>query len=359
MATKRKATLKDLAIRQQVLLERFKTSEARNLVASIAEIEKAIVGVVGALYDDIGVLTKKELLRVLSELNEKNSEITEKAVEKLKARFGEFADYQADFEGKAIEVVAPSLRLERIKKGVAYANALAQPLSATGQLLETFVDGWGYSETTKINNAVRKAWAEGWTNQELIQSIRGTKRNNFKDGILQTTRNNADAIARTAVQHVANASRAALWEKNKDVIEGYEWVSTLDSKTTQQCQALDGKVFKLNQGPIPPIHIRCRSTTVAKINKELGLDFLDEGATRASVNGSVDAKLNYYEWLKQQPEGFQVEALGKTRAKLFRDGGLSADEFAKLSLGRNFQPMTLEEMRNAAPSVFDKAGIDP
>lgn len=355
----RKSFLTDLAIRQQVILERVKTAEVRSFLRGLSGLNEATTGILNALREDVGQATKKVLNETLAKLTEANTKVMEQATERLSERFGKLADYAVELESKALSVVGPSLRLALPKKGIAYARALAQPISATGELLEPFVANWSRSEIGRLNNAVRKAWGEGQTNQQLIQSIRGTKKNGFKDGILQTTRRNADAVARTAIQHVATSAREALWEENSDVVVGIVWLSTLDGATTQVCRSLDQQEFKMSEGPRPPIHIRCRSTIKAKLDPELGLDFLQEGGTRSSKDGYVDAKLSYYEWLKTQPASFQVEALGKTRAKLFQDGGMTADEFAKLNLGRNFQPLTLEEMRNKAPSIFERAELNP
>jgi hypothetical protein len=115
---------------------------------------------------------------------------------------------------------------------------------------------------------------------------------------------------------------------------------------------LDGQVFKLGKGPKPPIHIRCRSTTVAELDERF--NFLKEGAQRASKDGPVSSNQTYYEWLKTQSSEFQDEVLGKARAKLFREGGLSAERFAALNLHRNFTPMTLEEMKSKEPLAFSK-----
>jgi len=71
----------------------------------------------------------------------------------------------------------------------------------------------------------------------------------------------------------------------------------------------------------------------------------------------VDAKQSYYDWLKTQDEHFQIDALGPTRAKLFRNGGLSAERFAQLNLGTNFEPLTLAEMRKLEPKAFERAGL--
>lgn len=123
----------------------------------------------------------------------------------------------------------------------------------------------------------------------------------------------------------------------------------------KNCQSLDGQVFEFGKGPLPPIHVGCRSSVSPVADPDFA--FLSEDATRASADGPVPADLTYYDWLKQQPAGFQNEALGPTWAKVFRDGGVSADEFAKLRLGKDFQPITLDELAQKAPVVFERAGI--
>ena len=84
-------------------------------------------------------------------------------------------------------------------------------------------------------------------------------------------------------------------------------------------------------------------------------------ATRASVgdNGGaqVDAGLNYYEWLATQPASFQDHALGPVRGKLFRDGGLTPEKFAKLQLDKSFKPLTLAQLKEAEPDMFTRAGV--
>ena len=41
---------------------------------------------------------------------------------------------------------------------------------------------------------------------------------------------------------------------------------------------------------------------------------------RPSESGRVSGKVNYQQWLQDQPMKTQVEVLGKTRAKLFAEG---------------------------------------
>ena len=126
------------------------------------------------------------------------------------------------------------------------------------------------------------------------------------------------------------------------------------------CASLDGMRFKIGEGPLPPIHPNCRSVVTPVLSERF--DFLKEGATRPSKGADgvelVPSDQTYYSWLKDQPVAFQNDAIGATRAKLLRDGGLSSEEFARLSLDKNFQPLTLDAMESKAPAVFEKAGVD-
>lgn len=354
MPTKHNA-LTDIITRQQIMIERLKSGEAREYIAALQKLDPAIAEVVGALSEEIGQVTRKELLRVLAKLEEINAEVIEKANKGLMKRFGEFADYQVEFESAMYGVVAPSLRIAIPKAGVAYARALANPVSDVG-LLEPFVESYGQAEVKRLNNQVLRAWGEGWTNQKLIQSIRGTKALNYKDGVLAITRRNAETVARTGVQHVATQARMAVMEENADVIEKYQIVATLDGKTSAKCRSLDGQQFEFGKGPVPPLHPRCRSAVAPVPDEEFA--FLRKGGTRSSMNGYVDQDLSYYEWLKTQPKAFQDEAIGPTRGKLLRDGGLSGEEFARLNLNKNFEPLSLDEMRKKNPQIFETAGLN-
>lgn len=361
-----KLALSTVATRHQVMLERLKAQVSSNFTAVLPRLEKAIRDVVFELdVDTMNYLSARALKKLLADLRKAQAGLIADAKEVLLADLRGLAKYEAGFEARTLQAAVDAANpgnlfynyaIDRTDAADAYAFALKRPLSATGTLLEPFVDNWGAKHMAGVDAAVQRAWAEGRTIGQLTTEIRGTRAARFEDGLVAASRRQAEAVARTATQHVAQSARQATWEANGDLVEGVIFVATLDSKTTTQCRSLDGKVFPVDSGPRPPLHINCRSTTIAKLPKEL--DFLDEGATRSSKDGYVPADQSYYEWLRGQPKGFQVEALGAARAKLFRSGGLSADEFAKLNLGRNFQPLTLAQMAAKEPSVFERAGLE-
>lgn len=224
-------------------------------------------------------------------------------------------------------------------------------------LLDPFIKDWESLTLTAANNAVLRAWREGQTIQQLTTTLRGTKALKGADGIIGQYVKNADAIARTAIQHTATVAREAFHQANGDVIIGEKIVATLDNRTTVICRSLDGKIYPLGVGPRPPFHLRCRTTFVPEMADSEFNNLLSEGETRASTNGPVSSDQTYYQWLERQPDEYQDKAIGKARAILLRDGGLSAEKFAALQLDKNFEPLTLEQMRQLAPEAFNRAGI--
>lgn len=125
-------------------------------------------------------------------------------------------------------------------------------------------------------------------------------------------------LVRTSVNQVANTASQQVYEANQDITSKYRYVATLDSRTSSICQALDGREFPYGQGPMPPQHFNCRSTTVPVIDyKRLGFLPPPEGK-RAAAGGMVPAGTTYGEWLARQSQSEQAEILGTGKAAYFR-----------------------------------------
>lgn len=349
--------LHDVTVRFQVYLERLKAGEVRGMDSAIRKMDVAI----RALLESTGdAPSQVKLNLLLAQMRKQLTIITDENSKAYLQTLRKLGEYATSFHARTLGLVLPPTApaLLSVSSAAVWAGVLASPIQATGALLEPFVDTWGRSAILKVEGAIRTGYAQGKTTQQVVQSIRGTQTANFKDGLLGgVIKRDANAMVRTSLQHVSSSAQQMVYEDNADIIDGYIWISTLDSRTSDTCQALDGQQFKVGAGPVPPIHINCRSTTIPKIK---GVDLLSQ-TTRASKGEDggkqVPASQTYFGWLKTQPAGFQDDAMGPTRAALFRNGGLSADEFARLSLDKNFQPLTLEEMRKKDPGAFERAGL--
>jgi hypothetical protein len=69
----------------------------------------------------------------------------------------------------------------------------------------------------------------------------------------------------------------------------------------------------------------------------------------------IDANVSPQKFMESQPDWFLESALGKTRAKLFRKGGLPIEKFTDV-MGN---PLTLKQMRalDEYDAYFRKAGL--
>lgn len=353
------AYLFDVLVRQQTQLEGLKAQ----IIEDFDEVLRDIDTEVSAALASAGVHSLDELRYDAFEvLLTRVETIVQNALEvfadSLKETLEETANHEAEFLFAALVAAIVDKGLVRgVEDGVPWRGATTRPIQATGQLLDPYLDAWVANAVEGVEGLLRTAAAQGWTVQQAITRIRGTQAQNYKDGLLGKVYRNAATVVRTTVQHTSNAARYEIYTVNSDkrgIVLGYRWVSVLDNRTTVICRSLDGQVFEIGAGPLPPIHENCRSTTMPELFDSVKL----EESTRPSMFGPVRADLTYYDWLKLQPARFQDSVLGPTRGKLLRDGGLSAEEFARLNLGRTFKPLTLEEMRRRWPEIFERAGID-
>ncbi|MCT8165644.1 MULTISPECIES: phage head morphogenesis protein [unclassified Pseudomonas] len=363
MATKPEQTadekLLEQVSRHSVLLERLKAGEVKKFETVLRQVDTQVRDQL--TRKELTTYSRSRLEEFLARVGGKLLGIYQAFNDRMQADLADIALYEAAFEGRSL---AKALLIDAVMPTDALIRAAinTQPLQVSGidggTLLKSFLSGWTRTESNRVTNAIRLGVVQGQTNADITQAIRGTAAQNFTDGVLAVSNRNARSVVQTAVQHVATTARMETLKANADVIPGYRWVSTLDRKTSALCKSLDGRVFELGKGPLPPAHVNCRSTTVP-VTKLSGL--FTDGATRASVGAAggaqVSAGLSYYQWLQTQPAAFQDAALGPVRGKLFRDGGLTAERFAALQLDKNFKPLTLDQLKELEPSAFERAGL--
>ena len=115
----------------------------------------------------------------------------------------------------------------------------------------------------------------------------------------------ANRLIRTESAYVAGQTTAVAYDECG--IEKYEYIATLDSRTSEKCSGLDGKIFEMSEKEVgvnyPPAHPHCRSSVAPVID---GLT--REGLTRAArdANGKtvyVPRDMKYQEWKAWQKDG--------------------------------------------------------
>jgi len=353
-------SLKTIATRHQLHLERLKAGEIGKFDDFLRQMDEDIRVMI--TRENITDYTRTRLEQQLSLVDSVLRRSLDGYRTIWESSLSEIASYEAGFEVRALSGVVDGVSFSLPSESAlltAYSDA---PLAAYGgKALSDVYSGFEDDEIARMKGVIRMGYAEGQTNAQILSRIRGTKAAKYKDGELAKLKRNQETLVRTSVQHMAQQARSAVHEANRDVIGQEEWVAVLDTRTSTECRSLSGKLFDIGKGPQPPLHPRCRSNRVARLKKEFA--FLEKGAeqvARSPETGKIyriDAKTTYYDWLKDQPAKYQDSVLGVTRAKLLRDGGLTADRFAELQLDKNFEPLNLDQMRKLDPLAFERAGL--
>lgn len=342
--------MEDTIYRHQVDIERLKA----DLIQRYGPLPDKVVARLKALLEGLDVesmaeLTQAQQNELLKAAGAVIGQETDRQAEAFAENMRAFAEYEATWEAEALQATGIARLTDAVAATAeqAWLRARRVPVQATGELLEPLIAGMSERAVDEVEKEIRISIAQGRTLRDTVGAVIGTKSASYRDGALERARRNTESIVRTATQHVSQQGRHATWVAND--VERWRFVATLDGRTSTQCRSLDQKTFAVGEGPVPPLHIRCRSTTIA--------DLPDEGATRSSEDGYVAGDLTYYAWLKRQPAEYQDEILGPARAKLLRDGGLTAEKFSALQLDKNFKPLTLQQMAKRAPEAFRRAGI--
>lgn len=342
--------------RHSVYLERLKTGDANEVLDLLRQIEDRLLG--RLFRSNVTEWSRARLERQVAAIRASlNEQYAGSVLAKLDEQIRELASYETEFEKRSLEqVVNYQFTLPDPEQLITAVQSA--PLSVSGpdggKLLESFIEDWTSDQVNRASNAIRAGYAQGLTTPQIVRQIR--------DEVIPTNRRTMSTIVRTSLAHVQAVSREEVWKANTDIIKRVRWTSTLDKRTSSQCRSLDGQVFEIDKGPRPPAHPGCRSTTVAVLDERFS--FLEQGAERFARDpetgevGYVDANQTYYGWLKRQPADVQDSIIGKTRGKLLRDGGLTSQRFAELQLGKQFQPLTLAEMRDLEPLAFKRAGLE-
>lgn len=123
-------------------------------------------------------------------------------------------------------------------------------------------------------------------------------------------RSYGERLARTEFNMIANEATADTY--GEAGIEKYQFLATLDHRTSDICQGLDLKIFKLSEKMVgvnyPPTHPNCRSSTIVYFPPDEIDAMFKSTATRIArdpitgKNYYVPADMSYKEWRESLTE---------------------------------------------------------
>ncbi|MFB1731181.1 minor capsid protein [Salmonella enterica subsp. enterica] len=341
-------SLLESIISHQIWLQRNASSEVKDLAPFISQMRDEVRRQVLLFGDDSR--TAAGLTIMLRELEQALNGITSEWYEKLLADARKLSDYEVNWNVKTLSTNVNANFVTPAAEQVWAATTFA-PLELSEKPVDfvSLMGGWRQTEVNRLVMGVKSGFVQGMTTRQIVKNVVGP------GGLADISERNAATVIRTALAHVSNEARQQVYAQNDDIITKYEWISTLDSRTSAVCRGRDSMQYEIGKGPLPPAHPNCRSSTAPVISSEF--DFLDKGAKRAARGADggqqVSAGTTYYEFLKQQPAWFQDEALGPVRGKIFRNSGITPEEFRVISVDGFGRPLTLKEMAELDKRVAD------
>lgn len=206
--------------------------------------------------------------------------------------------------------------------------------------------GFGVDFTAPDEKAVRRAVMKSWSKNNFSDLIWGQEKQLAKElrealttglirgdsidqmtkrltGRMEVSQSNARRLVRTETAHIHE--QAALDAYTECGIDYYEFLATLDRRTSEKCREMDGKVCPIKDAKVgenyPPLHPNCRSTTVPAQPTDQ-----KSGLSRAarSADGkyyTVPADMTYKDWYA----GLSEDERGRMRLEDKKDRNRKKD----------------------------------
>lgn len=183
---------------------------------------------------------------------------------------------------------------------------------------------FAHVHTKQINSVLSMNWSGKhyskriWEHtQKLAEQLKEEILLNLLTG--RTERETAERIRQRFASGSAHARRLIRTESNfvstelnfrayeAAGIEEYQYLATLDLRTSQICRSLDGKIFKVkNREPgvnCPPMHPWCRSTTISVVDRAY-IDSMTRSAADPKTGKTIKVprSMRYQEWYEKYVE---------------------------------------------------------
>lgn len=349
----RSLPFEDAAIERQTALIRYAEGQAK----TINPVLLAIIDYLTTRIPKEGELitTKKDLDQLIKDVTKRlDKEFTGWENGQFLPMFKDVIETELEFDQSATEAIVDdyTATVPPVKKveSAAFLNPLVINTGAEAVIFDKYIKDWKPYQINRVIGTIRGGFATGMTTQQIVRDICGTKSSKYRDGALNKTRADIQGVVQTTIQHLSATAKAEFAAENDDLIIGVRNIATLDSKTSTQCKARDQQVYLFSKYgknyPKNPFHRRCRTTQVYEFSSDY--DFLKEGRKRPAVfegkAEQVGGTRQYYDILKNQPKAVVDDALGKTKGKIFRNAGLTPEEFKKASVDQLYNPLSIEDM---------------
>lgn len=290
--------LRAAILKRKVYVAQYTTGKLSELLQVLDDIDKEIRGVLREAGDLVN-MTTIEIDALIEDIKRFNKE----AAWELKKRAD---DTYRELVSSEIMFIVSLLSKYGVVNEVELQTVMdaAKNTAVDGMLPDEIMDSIVALRDKTASQAVRRAFVEGNTAQDVITDLYGTTANKH-DGVM--TRINLRAVnimGRMAIDDYENVAREEVYRANPQLVSGVQWVAVLDGNTCIACGALDGQVWRIDEPhPEPPYHAGCRCVLAPIL-----------------IGEEPPNKWTFEDWLANQSAEMQREVLGPSRYVLYKQG---------------------------------------
>jgi SPP1 gp7 family putative phage head morphogenesis protein len=185
-----------------------------------------------------------------------------------------------------------AVRFDRINENFVN-NLIARPWAADGKNFSTRI--WGAKDNliNHLDIVLVQGLMRGQSRTSIISEISDR---------MGVSRSDAGRLVMTETAFISSAATNDAYKTHG--VEEFEFLATLDKKTSNVCREMDGIINKMSDYKIgttaPPLHSRCRSTTLPVVE-----DYWDEEEPGRAARDSegrytrVPGNITYNEWFNE------------------------------------------------------------
>lgn len=308
----------------------------------------------------------RDIVRILSSMDEVSMSEAKKLLNKkeIKGFKNNLSDFRNASEGfitpdleRELDIASRRVRISRLqamqlslKSNVAVLlNKEQQKLFAhlSNQYTNSYYEDLyelqritGYEQINKLSpsfveEVLNTSWANDgknfsdriWTRKDKLLSTLDT---NLRQGLitgrspdkisaeisheLDVSKSNAKRLVQTESAAIHASSRKSMFKQMG--VEKYEILATLDTRTTEICRGLDGKVFNVKDYEVgitaPPFHVYCRSTTIPYFDDDIQDEIVERRAARDIRTGKSTTvpDMTYKKWHEKFVKNIDTNTIG-------------------------------------------------
>lgn len=325
----------DFAVASQIIFARYANQKVAEANAILESGDKEIIGILTTLKYPAKTALVMTAVRVIME------KVHSKLIQFVQETADEVALTAKDIEVDLFKLQAVGKQIPRGTNEPSKVDVLAL-IRATphqGATIKEWFSEFARADAMRAERLLRQAFIERRKPEPILNALLGTYAHGPKNhqAVRSIAQRALRSLVTTMVSHAFAVGRESVWQKNSKRVFREVWISVLDTKTSPFCIAHAGRSWPLGKGPHAPAHIHCRSMKIPLFYKE-----------------KLPTNLSWYDWLKNQDAATQLEALGPSRYKLWKEGGVAPERFTDAE-GERY---TLNELRQRLPQAFKRLSHD-